>query len=86
MSTQEKQSGVKTVTQVEKIIEYIKRYGSITPLDALKDIGCMRLASRMCDIKAMGYGIVSEIESSQNRDGEPVRYARYRFAEDTDGR
>lgn len=73
-------------TQNEKIIEYIKRYGSITPLDALREFGCMRLASRMCDIKAMGYGIVSEIVSSQNRDGESVRYARYRFAEETDER
>ncbi len=73
-------------TQSEKIIEYIKRYGSITPLDALREFGCMRLASRMCDIKAMGYGIVREIESAQNRDGEPVRYARYRFAEDADER
>lgn len=75
---------MKTVTQVERIIEYIKRYGSITPLDALKEFGCMRLASRMCDIKAMGYGIVREFEHSKNRDGEPVKYARYRFAEETD--
>lgn len=39
------------MTQTEKIIEYIQENGSITPLDALKEIGCMRLASRMCDIK-----------------------------------
>ena len=77
-----RQGGVKTVTQVERIIDYIKRYGSITPLDALKEFGCMRLASRMCDIKAMGYGIVREFEHSKNQSGEPVKYARYRFADD----
>ena len=53
------------MTQVERIIDYIKRYGSITPLDALKEFGCMRLASRMCDIKAMGYGVVREFEHSK---------------------
>ena len=79
-----RKGGVKIVTQVERIIDYIKRYGSITPLDALKEFGCMRLASRMCDIKAMGYGIVREFEHSKNRSGEPVKYARYRFAEETD--
>lgn len=75
---------MKTVTQVERIIDYIKRYGSITPLDALKEFGCMRLASRMCDIKAMGYGVVREFEHSKTRSGEPVKYARYRFTEETD--
>ena len=44
----------------------------------------MRLASRMCDIKAMGYGIVREFEHSKNRSGEPVKYARYRFKEEAD--
>lgn len=65
------------MTQTEKIIEYIQENGSITPLDALKEIGCMRLASRMCDIKKMGYAVNKKIETATNRNGERVMYARY---------
>ena len=65
------------MTQTEKIIEYIQENGSITPLDALKEIGCMRLASRMCDIKKMGYAVNKKMETAANRNGERVMYARY---------
>lgn len=65
------------MTQCEKILRYIEENGSITPLDAMQEFGCMRLASRMCDIKKMGYPVRVKIESSKNRNGEPVRYARY---------
>ena len=67
------------MTQVEKIIDYIETEGSITPLDALREFGCMRLASRITDIKRMGYPIKREMETSKNRRGESVRYARYSF-------
>ena len=65
------------MTQTEKIIEYIQENGSITPVDALKEIGCMRLASRMCDIKKMGYAVNKKMETATNRNGERVMYARY---------
>lgn len=67
------------MTQTEKILRHMEEYGSITPLDALKEYGCMRLASRICDIKRAGIAVTKEIETSQNRYGEPVRYARYRL-------
>ena len=65
------------MTQCEKILQYIEENGSITPLDALREFGCMRLASRMCDIKKMGYAVEKEMETAKNGDGEPVYYARY---------
>lgn len=64
-------------TQCEKILQYIENEGSITPLDALREFGCMRLASRITDLKRKGYPITREMETSKNRAGEPVRYARY---------
>ena len=65
------------VTQCEKIIKYIEETGSITQLDALKEFGCMRLASRISDIKKMGYPVEMKMEKSKNRYGEPIWYARY---------
>ena len=67
------------MTQIEKIIDYIETEGSITPIDALREFGCMRLASRMSDLKRLGYPVISKMETSKNRRGEPVRYARYSF-------
>lgn len=65
------------MTQCEKILRYIEENGSITPLDAMREFGCMRLASRICDLKKAGYNIKREMETGKNRKGEPVLYARY---------
>ena len=67
----------RNLTQCDKILQYIEEKGSITPLDALREFGCMRLASRMCDIKKMGYPVRRTMEVSKNRYGEPVRFAKY---------
>ena len=66
-------------TQREKIIEYIEENGSITALDALREFGCMRLASRISELKRAGFVISSVMETKKNKKGEPVRYARYRI-------
>lgn len=65
------------MTQTEKILRHIEEFGSITPVEALQEYGCMRLASRMCDIKRAGYPVRAVMETSRNRHGDPVRYARY---------
>ena len=72
-------------TQVDKIIEYMNRYGSITPVQAYADLGIMRLGARIFDIenstdpKYRGIRIIHEQETSKNRLGETVTYARYRL-------
>ena len=38
-------------SQCDKIVEYMKKYGSITQLQAYVDIGCVRLPSRIYDLK-----------------------------------
>ena len=72
----------KKLTQKDKIIDYIHKYGSITPLDALREFGCMRLATRIFELKEDGYKIKTVIEKSKNKNGEPVHYARYYLQED----
>ncbi len=69
------------MTQCEKILDYIRLNGSITPIDALREFGCMRLASRINDLKNQGYNIVSKIEINKNRYGDTVRFARYTIKE-----
>ena len=64
-------------TQNQRILDYIDRFGSITQLDALRDLGVMRLASRVSDLRSMGYPIESKREAVKNRFGENSYINRY---------
>lgn len=44
-------------TQCNMIAEYLENGYSITALEALQMFGCMRLASRICDLRDRGYNI-----------------------------
>lgn len=68
-------------TQNERILNYIEEFGSITQLDALRDLGVMRLASRVSDLRSKGYNIVSKTEAVKNRYGESCHIKRYSFGE-----
>ena len=68
-------------TQNQRILDYIRDFGSITQLDALKDLGVMRLASRISDLRKQGYSIVSKSEPVANRYGEICHIKRYSLEE-----
>lgn len=64
-------------TQAERVLDYIEQFGSITQLEALQDLGVMRLASRISDLKKQGYPIKSDVEAVKNRFGENCYIKRY---------
>ena len=66
----------KKESQNKKIIAYLEDGNAITPIEALTLFGCMRLASRIADLKKKGYPITSTIIST----GE-ARYAQYKLEE-----
>lgn len=70
------------ITQNDKVIMYLQQFGSINPLQALGDLGIMRLASRISDLKSMGYGIEKRMVTGKNRYGESVSYAEYRLKDE----
>lgn len=63
--------------QTDRVLEYIEQNGSITQLEALNELGVMRLASRISDLKKQGYPIVSKIEAVKNRYDESCHIKRY---------
>ena len=71
-------------TQNKRILDYINEFGSITQLEALKELGVMRLASRISDLKRQGHNIISTTESVKNRYGEKCYIKRYSFGEVSD--
>ena len=70
------------MTQSELILQHLREYGSITPMDSIHLYGCMRLGARIYDLKQEGYDITVERETAINRFGKPVTYARYRLRGD----
>ena len=69
------------ITQKQRIINYIREFGSITSLDAYKDLGITQLATRIKELKELGYEFETKWESSKNRYGEKVDFKRYYLAD-----
>ena len=67
------------MTQCEMIKKHLQERGSITPKDARDEYGCDRLSARIADLKLRGMDIITEMETSKNRFGKKIRYARYRI-------
>lgn len=55
----------------------METHGSITQYEALNELGCMRLASRISDLKKDGYIIESETVGVKNRYDETCYVKRY---------
>lgn len=65
------------MTQGERILNYIDRFGSISPMEAFRDLGITKLATRISELKRDGYQFEQSYEKVNNRFGEPVMYMRY---------
>ena len=68
-------------TQRELILMHMKKYGSITHKEAEAEYGCARLASRINELRRMGYAIETEYVSGNGKHGGRNCYARYSLAE-----
>ena len=66
-------------SQAQRVLEYMEEFGGITQLDALKELGVMRLASRITDLRKRGYKIGGEMVDVKNRYGETVSIKRYKI-------
>lgn len=69
-------------SQNQRVIEYINKFGSITHREAEKYLGICRLASRIADLRRLGYPVTSEFIQVTNRYGEKSRIKRYSFIEE----
>ena len=65
------------MNQKERIIKYINDFGSITSLEAMRDLGITQLGARIDGLQKDGYTFKKEWERAKNRYGEDVDYKRY---------
>ena len=70
------------MTQCDRVLRYMQDFETINPLQALGDLGVMRLGARIWDLKQAGYPISRRMVTGKNRYGEPVSFAEYRLEEE----
>lgn len=62
----------------ERIVAYCREHGSITQMEATRELGNTRLGARIWDLKnKFGYEVEDIWETATDRFGEPTRYKRY---------
>ena len=70
------------LTQADRVVKYIHEFGSITSLEAFRDLGITRLAAVVWTLThKRGYQFVVVTEGARNRYGDPVYFARYSLKE-----
>lgn len=65
------------MTQTEKVLNYLETHDSITQYDAFRELGIMRLASRISDLKQAHFPIVKKMKTVIARDGTKTKVAEY---------
>jgi hypothetical protein len=60
-----------------RVLDYMQEFGSITGLDAFRDLGTFSLREAIRDLRKEGYLIKSKYESAVNRWGTKTSYKRY---------
>lgn len=63
-------------TQCEMALEYLKKFDTITPLEALTAFNCMRLSARISDLRADGHNITKVTHKGKKN------YAIYKLEEE----
>lgn len=62
------------MSQEKDILGYLQNRGSISPLEALEEFGCFRLAARIADLRAKKHNIKTYVSK---RNGK--QFAVYRL-------
>lgn len=65
------------ITQKDRIINYIRQFGSISSFEAYANLGITQLGARIDQLKKEGFKFRTEWESNTNRFGEKTEYKRY---------
>ena len=70
------------ITQEDRVLEYIKDFGSISSWEAFIELGITRLSAVIFNLARDGYRIERKTENATNRYGTPVHFTRYSLGKD----
>lgn len=69
------------ISQKDRIINYIREFGSISSWEAYQELGITQLGARIDNLQKEGYTFKTEWEHRKNRYGENVSFKRYYLAD-----
>ena len=67
-------------SQRDLVVDYIDRHGHITSMAAYDDLGVTQLATRIFELKELGFTFTTTKVKGVNRRGQPVDFVEYRIA------
>ena len=67
----------KMITKTQKVLDYLLSGKSITSWDAIQKFRATRLSAIIFNLKEKGYPIKSSMVYDIDKDGNPVKYAKY---------
>lgn len=69
-------------SQPDKVLDYLKKHGSITSWQAITELRVTRLSAVIFRLKDRGYDISSFDREKVDSDGNKVRWVEYRLRGD----
>ena len=63
--------------QQERIVNYMKKNGTITQAEASNELGITKLATRVSELRRDGKTIYGALMKAKNRYGEPTSFMCY---------
>jgi putative heme iron utilization protein len=69
-------------SQEQMILNYIKKYGYITTLEAVKNLGILQCPARIFGLKRRGYNIQTRKRRVENRFGKTRDIVEYYLVEE----
>ena len=70
----------KRPSQADDVLAFMQKHGSITHRQAEDHLGCMRCASRICELRKRNVKIKRELIPVKARNGRIAHIARYSLA------
>lgn len=65
----------------DRVLQYLKENKSITSLEAIEEFGATRLSAIIYNLRKE-HNITTQYETSKNRYGDSVSYARYKLEDE----
>jgi hypothetical protein len=63
--------------QTDLVLDYMKKNGSISSMEAFHKLGITRLSGRIFELRQSGHKITRITETTTNRYGNTTNYGRY---------
>lgn len=72
------------MTQKEKVLDFLKRNGTITKYDGFNYLGITKVDTIISYLRKDGHPIKGETVRYKNKEGVPTQYTIYSFADNSE--